>query len=195
MTLWFTSDLHLGHARICELADRPFKDLDHMNAVLINNWNERVHPDDSVFCLGDMVMGRREETLPMLGRLNGHKTLVMGNHDYCWPHLWKATQAEKAARWIDAYSPYFNAMGTEGSLVLSNGMTVRLHHFPYVGDSHGEDRYSEHRPVDGGDFLLHGHTHQKERQSGPRQIHVGVDAWDFAPVSEDEIMEILGSMR
>jgi len=191
MTTFFCSDLHLSHARICELAGRPFDDTNHMNTELIRRWNERVAPDDTVYCLGDMVMGQREVTLPLLDRLMGHKILIMGNHDYCWPHLWKPTQTEKFGRWVDAYAPYFEEFSTEGGFTFSNGVFARLHHFPYSGDSHGEDRYSEHRPVDEGEWLLHGHTHQKERRSGPRQIHVGVDAWDFAPASEEEIMELM----
>lgn len=198
MTTFFTSDLHLGHARICELADRPFSDLDHMNTTLIDNWNERVTPEDTVYVLGDVVMGQREMTLPLLDRLMGRKILVMGNHDYCWPSLWKPSQAAKATRWMDAYGPYFQNMYRYGTEIWlddgADGFLVKLNHFPYSGDSHGEDRYSEHRPDDDGEtWLLHGHTHQKERRSGPRQVHVGVDAWGFAPVTEDEIVAVMAS--
>jgi len=59
-------------------------------------------------------------------------------------------------------------------------------HFPYVGDSQHEDRHAEHRPKDQGRWLLHGHTHSKEKING-RMIHVGVDAWNFMPVSETEL--------
>lgn len=191
MTTWYTSDLHLGHAKISSLAGRPFADLDYMNTELIRRWVEHVSPDDTVFCLGDMVMGQRETTLPMLSQLTGHKVLIHGNHDYCTPWLWKASQAEKAQRWMDAYSPYFERIVESETRVLANGTEVFMCHFPYSGDSHGEDRYSERRPVDEGKWLLHGHTHQKERLSGPRQIHVGVDAWSFSPVSEEEVIDLI----
>lgn len=198
MTCWFTSDLHLGHARVRDLVPlrgESFSDLDHMNTELVRRWNERVLPDDVVYCLGDMVMGQREKTLPMLSRLNGRKLLVMGNHDYCWPHLWKTSQAEKAQRWKDAYWPYFKGLFTEISMPLSDGTHVHMHHFPYLGDSHAEDRYADHRPKDLGVPLLHGHVHDAWRTAttpaGTPMVNVGVDVNGFAPVSEQEILSLL----
>ena len=189
MATWFTSDMHFDHTRILELVPlrgETFSDLDHMDTELVRRWNERVLPDDKVFVLGDAVMGQREMSLPILDRLNGEKHLIMGNHDYCWPHLWKPKQAEKAARWIDAYAPYFYQMSTEGGHTLPDGTFVRLHHFPYVGDSHGEDRYGEHRPLDDGTPLLHGHVHDEWKvrftaNNGTPMVNVGVDVWDFRP--------------
>jgi len=67
---------------------------------------------------------------------------------------------------------------------------VLLHHFPYDGDSHDEDRYVQWRPVDEGDWLLHGHVHTNWRQNG-RMINVGIDAWDLAPVAEDTLVELI----
>lgn len=202
MTRWFTADLHLGHANIIDYCDRPFRkpngdpDVPFQTEAIVQGWNDRVAPDDIVFCLGDMVMGRRDETLLNLARLNGHKMLVMGNHDYCWPHQFKG---EKLARWEAAYVPYFDqGMTTEAAYTIPDGPHVRLHHFPYAGDSHEEDRYSEHRPVDDGTPLLHGHVHDswktKLSDKGTPMINVGVDVHGFAPVSEDEILEILREM-
>lgn len=198
MTVWFTSDMHFGHAKIVEYCDRPFRDaggnpdVAFMTETLVKNWNERVAPDDTVFVLGDAVMGRREETLPTLARLNGDKVLIMGNHDYCWPALWKPKQAEKAQRWTDAYAPYFKLMATSGCWTLFDETYVALNHFPYVGDSHKDDRYSEHRPADDGEVLLHGHVHDewkiRRSPSGSVMVNVGIDVWDYAPVSEAELV-------
>ena len=43
--LWFTSDLHLGHANIIKYANRPYKDVPEMNEALINNFNALVFPE------------------------------------------------------------------------------------------------------------------------------------------------------
>ena len=51
-------------------------------------------------------------------------------------------------------------------------------------------KFMQHRPKDDGGWLLHGHIHEKWRQNG-RQINVGVDAWNFAPVSDDTICEMI----
>ena len=40
---------------------------------------------------------------------------------------------------------------------------------------------------------LHGHVHSHEAHSPrfPGQIHVGVDAWDYKPVSADKVLDII----
>ena len=43
-----------------------------------------------------------------------------------------------------------------------------------------------------GGWLLCGHIHERWRQDG-KQINVGVDAWRFAPVSDDTICEVIRS--
>lgn len=52
------------------------------------------------------------------------------------------------------------------------------------------DRYREERPADEGRWLLHGHVHERWRQRG-RQINVGVDVWDYAPVSLEAIEGVI----
>lgn len=205
MTIWFTSDLHFGHGNIIKYCDRPFvdaggnPDVPHMNTALMNNWNERVAPDDTVMILGDIVMGQREKTLPLLPLLHGEKFLIMGNHDYCWPPLWKASQAAKAEKWTNAYAPYFADMGVEGyhTFYPASGdpITVKLHHFPYTGDSEEEDRYPDVRPPDNGQILLHGHIHDlwktKKSPKGTLMVNVGSDVWDYAPVAEEELLALI----
>lgn len=78
---WFTSDTHFGHKNILEYEKeaRPFETVEEMNEQLIANWNDKVRPKDIVFHLGDFAFGAIN--VPIADRLNGHKRLVMGNHD------------------------------------------------------------------------------------------------------------------
>ena len=51
----FTSDLHLGHKNILKLCNRPFSSIEEMDATLIENWNKKVHKNDQVYILGDLM--------------------------------------------------------------------------------------------------------------------------------------------
>jgi calcineurin-like phosphoesterase family protein len=61
-----------------------------------------------------------------------------------------------------------------------------LCHLPYAAV---DARYPEWRPVDAGKWLLHGHVHEHWQVNG-RMINVGVDQWDFAPVSLETVAKI-----
>ena len=57
--IYFTSDWHVGHDNVLKFDNRPFKDVDHMHRVLINNYNSTVKPDDVCYFLGDMGSSQR----------------------------------------------------------------------------------------------------------------------------------------
>jgi len=81
MSIFVTSDLHLGHKKIIDHCDRPFESVDHMNKVIVNNWNKTVNPKDTVYFLGDLSFRsyRTEFWIPFL---NGKKIFIKGNHDW-----------------------------------------------------------------------------------------------------------------
>ena len=78
---FFTSDTHFNHANIIRFCNRPFKDVEQMNEVMIANWNSVIGKDDTVFHLGDFCLGGAAEWTKILDRLNGKIYLIMGNHD------------------------------------------------------------------------------------------------------------------
>lgn len=83
--IWFSSDLHLGHANIIKFCNRPFKDPAEMNAFLLETHNSYVKPQDHWYNLGDVTMQRGDkpgEFLKLIAQFNGHKRLIMGNHDH-----------------------------------------------------------------------------------------------------------------
>jgi calcineurin-like phosphoesterase family protein len=186
MTAWYTADLHFGHANIIAYSGRPFADADAMNGALIDRWNAAVHPDDTVWVLGDVALGRIDESLGLVALLNGDKRLLAGNHDRCW-----SGHGRRAAGWTERYLAAGFAEVHQGQIAIAvGGRRVRACHFPYRGDSHDHDRYVAERPVDRGDWLLHGHVHERWRQRG-RMINVGVDAWGCGPVDETALAALI----
>jgi len=196
MTVWFTADLHLGHSNIIRYCDRPFPDVDAMNDGVIGRWNDTVSGTDTVWVLGDVALGPIGPTLALVGRLAGRKLLIAGNHDRCW--IGNGRRAlDWTGRYLDAGFDEVHqgevALDLDGPGALDGvGAKVTMCHFPYRGDSHDDDRYPEHRPVDEGGWLLHGHVHDRWRQAG-RMINVGVDAWDFKPVSASAIRSLMAA--
>lgn len=83
-TTFFIADTHFGHKNIITFdatkPHRPFKTIEEHDEEIIRRWNKTVGTRDIVFHLGDFCFGRRN--LPIAGRLNGDKRLVMGNHDH-----------------------------------------------------------------------------------------------------------------
>jgi calcineurin-like phosphoesterase family protein len=112
MSAFFISDTHFGHVGVTQfLRDdgtklRPWDNVDEMNESMVTNWNNVVGKKDTVYHLGDVVMNRR--ALPILGRLNGRKVLIKGNHD-----IFK----------LQDYAPYFEdirAYDVKGSYIASH---------------------------------------------------------------------------
>jgi calcineurin-like phosphoesterase family protein len=83
---WVISDTHFGHTNSWEkfkLADgsplRPFTSTEEMDETMIERWNAKVKPGDTVYHLGDVVINKKY--LHLVSRLNGRKILIRGNHD------------------------------------------------------------------------------------------------------------------
>lgn len=186
MKTFFTSDMHYGHRNIIRYCTRPFADVDEMRETLVARWNEVVQPQDTVYVLGDFSLDEKH-LKTVLPRLAGKKHLILGNHDLCHPAQ-KKKRAKPVALYLEAG---FATVALESFLDVE-GQRIRLHHMPYRGDSTKVERYKQWRPLDDGLWLFHGHVHEKWRQSG-RQINVGVDQWDFRPVSLDTLMSLVQS--
>ena len=188
MSRWYTSDLHFGHHNIIRYSGRPFVDVEDMNESLIDRWNAVVGDSDEVWVLGDVALGGWRETLPAtVPRLRGHKILVPGNHDRCWVGSKHGDRHRQA--FLDAG---FDDIVDSPPLQNIIRRSVLLCHFPYRDADKTDLRYVEHRPRDRGNWLVHGHVHEKWRQNG-RQINIGVDVWDYTPVHEDTVAELIGN--
>lgn len=187
---YVTSDTHFGHARISELAGRPFLDVPSMDAELVRRWNEVVPARAVVLHLGDLALGPIGESLALTAQLHGRRLLVPGNHD----RVSSATQTKRA---IERFRPVYAAAGWEvlPELLVGerHGRPLLASHYPYRGDSHGAERHVRHRPVDEGVPLIHGHTHARDRGADGHQFHVGVDAHSYGPIPFSVIDEWLSS--
>ena len=81
MRYFVIGDTHFGHSNIIKYCNRPFRDVEEMDRVLIKNWNETVSNQDIVIHLGDFALCTRERAKEICSQLNGKKILIKGNHD------------------------------------------------------------------------------------------------------------------
>lgn len=165
-TVWFTSDLHIGHKNILEYSGRPFKSVEEMDEALVKNWNHAVAPGDSVYCLGDFALCDPERATAIAKQLRGQKFLVLGNHD-------KRLRKHRPflAEWIWARDLTSIEVG-EQKIVLCH-FALRTWH-------------QQHR----GAWSLYGHSHGSLIDDpNLLSLDVGVDCWGYAPVSFEQIAE------
>lgn len=89
--IFFTADTHFFHKDLLgnnDFAPRPFPSVEVMNQTIIENWNARVKPTDTVYHLGDIALYftrpaklSDEAVYNVLKSLNGNLVLIKGNHD------------------------------------------------------------------------------------------------------------------
>ena len=81
MNVFLMSDLHLGHKNILKFSSawRQGATVDEHDEWLIDTINSVVRPKDYLYLLGDLVFGA--DNLHKLGRINGDKRIILGNHD------------------------------------------------------------------------------------------------------------------
>lgn len=193
MSLWFTSDPHFYHKNVIEYCGRPFSSVEEMNEKLIQYWNDTVSPDDVVYCLGDFSLAIRPVEL-YTPRLNGHKILIAGNHDWCHPSNKKSKTVEKANKVRNRYlEAGWQGIRNTDFLMLGD-QRVMLNHFPYKGDT-TDTRFDDFRLEDQGLPLLCGHVHEKwqskQTPKGTLMINVGVDVWNYRPVHINELTDMI----
>lgn len=161
--VWFTADTHFGHAAIIRMCNRPFSSIEEHDAHLVSMWNSVVGPRDQVYFLGDFAhKADPDGARRIFNKLNGHKHLIIGNHD-------KA--ATKSLAWTTQQ---------ERMNLKINGDRIVLDHYPgrsWLGSA-------------GGSYQLYGHVHGRS-EVWPNSCDVGVDAWDYKPVSWPELKELM----
>ncbi|MCV7174886.1 metallophosphoesterase [Mycolicibacterium sphagni] len=186
-TVFFTSDPHIRHKLVAE-----HRDLGDHDAVLAQRWDDTVRPEDTIWVQGDLCSGTNQATfraLEWMKQRPGRKRLITGNHDKVHPGV-----NRECATWMPHYLDVFELVAPFARRRIA-GVNVLMSHFPYLGggDRGDEERYPQWRLPNLGEWLLHGHTHSPSRTNPahPRQIHIGVDAWDYTPVPITEIAKII----
>lgn len=161
MPRYFTSDTHFGDHRILRTAKRPFKTIAEHDARLMALWQETVGADDELWFLGDFAPGYDAERVgELLAALPGEKHLVTGNNDNA------STRTHPGWASVHDYV----------ELVEAETLCILCHYPLRTWNKSGK-----------GSLDLHGHSHAMLKPL-TRQFDVGVDAWDYRPVTLDTMV-------
>jgi calcineurin-like phosphoesterase family protein len=187
--IYFWSDLHIGHENVLQFDNRPFRDLDHMHEVLVNNYNSTVPENGICYFLGDIGLGKTDLLKNVISQMHGTKICILGNHD----------------KGVEAMLKIGFDVVLYGATLQIAGQRVTLSHCPLLGvyredtanmkgsageeNWHGESRLKQRifTTKDEGQFHLHGHIHSpnggKSQKILGKQYDVGVAANGYKPIS------------
>ena len=163
--IFYTADLHFHYKPF--LPGRPFASVEEMDEAMIRLWNETVTDKDTVYVVGDVGYNGGYVPGDALGRLQGRKHLIRGNHD---------TGFENAPKLFD----YFETV-TDFNEIDDGEAHILLCHYPILYRKRG--------------YMIHGHLHQARgpeydilRQM-PRMLNAGVDVNFYRPVTLAQLVE------
>ena len=180
MKFFLSSDWHFNHSNIATYCDRPA----NFTELIIKRHNERVRPEDTVICLGDVAIGKKEHIAPQLKLMNGRKILIRGNHDKHSSLSWWADNGFQFACdamvfrgcWLTHYP----------ATVLPRGCDLNLHgHLHNIWNGFHPERgngpspkslqfswqrlfaveYTDYRPIEFNEFVSHPDKYQSR---GPK---------------------------
>lgn len=160
--IYITSDQHFFHKNMIKYnyCNRPYKNINEMHKALIENHNRAVSKNDVVYHLGDFAFARKDQIMKIekiVAQLNGTHHLILGNHDEGSPFT------------------YVN-MGFASVHTTLHVEEFLLMHDPAMAVA-----------VDSNQKVLCGHLHELTKFVNPYILNVGVDIWDYKPVSIDTV--------
>ena len=165
--IYYIADTHFGDERVRSLAGRPFASVEEMDKKLCDMWNKKVRENDTVYIVGDFAFDdiTVKKTLSLL---NGHKHLILGNHDRL---------SIKSLNLFESVNQIVT--------ISDDGRSVCLCHYPLL---------SYENSIYGG-YHIFGHIHNNEADVAfdivkniPHIYNCGVDVNGFEPISLDELI-------
>ena len=161
--IFFTADTHFSHANILKYEPQT------------RGHFENIQEHDEFLIKQWNSVVRPRDTVWHLGdvafghsgknvirRLNRYKKLILGNHDIY-----------ETSEYLEFFAKLHGSVSFKGVALLTH---VPIH----------PDQLEYRFP-----FNLHGHLHGGKAVDDKRYINVGVDHWDLAPVSWDELKKII----
>lgn len=136
--IYFIADTHFGHSNIIKYENRPFHNVNEMDEMMIQYWNDVMKPEYEIFVLGDFSFYGKDRTTDICCRLKGKKTLIMGNHDKETPEFYLECGFESVSKYPVIYNSFW---------ILSHEPLYVNDNMPYAnifGHVHSNKIYSDY---------------------------------------------------
>lgn len=175
MSFWFSSDLHLNHNQGFMYEPRGFSTIKEHDEAIIDNINELVRAEDTLFVLGDLMLNDNERGMECLRAIKCQDVrVVLGNHD---------TPAR-----VELYQslPNCSILGYAYPFIYKKKRFM-LSHYPMLTQNMDDDKKPWQKT-----WNLCGHSHTKNKFDPiTHSIHVELDAWNNKPVEIEQILELV----
>lgn len=186
--IYFTSDLHLGHANAIGFTSRPFLIVEQMNEGLIKNINKTVMTNDELWILGDFAFKVNMAVAKQFRDQINCKTvhMITGNHDkdYTRDHIFQSVQHYKElkteyGKFILFHYPIYEWNGVHNGTIHLHG---HIHSTGLYNTANLQKKYIDRFPEK---------SFMKDSTLGLRIYDVGVDANNYRPISITQIAELM----
>jgi len=159
--VWFTADTHFFEdINTMKYYGRRFRSVAEQNATIIDNINEMVSVEDTLWHIGDVFKGSNDQGSEVLSKIKcKDKYLVRGNYD--------------TDERLPVLTQYFNRVFDADATIEIDNQSIYMNHYPI---NCPETKFS-----------ITGHIHEKWKIK-KEMINVGVDANHFFPLSFTDIM-------
>ena len=155
--IFITSDTFFGRSSIIDIAKRPFKTVEEMDSVLIENWNSVVSEEDIVYHLGNFAWSP-VVTDNVLKVLNGSIRFMLGDFDDA----------------LKEVIEYYNGIDLfKDDIHKDYKHKIVLSHWP-LAEWPGKDK---------GIYHFHGHmiNSMKTDMTQSNRVNVCTDHWGYKP--------------
>ena len=173
MTVYVSSDWHFFHDNIMKFCSdsRKFNTVDEMNETIINNCNNKVLENDTLYILGDISFWKVQPTIDLLNKIHCNNIhLIIGNHD---SEIIRKEKFRECFKTVEHYKE-----------IKHNGNKFVLSHFPFL-------EWNGSRRGKNSSYMLHGHQHSKNPDIlSCKRWDCGLDGSpDFSPYNLDILVE------
>lgn len=167
--IYYIADCHFFHGALNTKMDmRGFADVEEMNEYMIKKWNDKVGASDTVIVVGDLSLGKVDQTNELLKRLKGKLCLIKGNHD---KYVDSKDFDRSRFEWIDSYRE-----------ITDSQKQVVLCHYP-IPFYNGQYRVRRNgRPKT---YMLYGHVHNTRDEHLMKRFITEIGETVYTPIHSE----------